>query len=133
MSSWPLVKYVDAPATTATVRYDFNDQVPNPATGPAKKVTDFDPGVPTLEGDPDAVGQSWGFRSPSITHTIKATKAQAMAALSAVSREQLRRTNWLLFQPSAAQQPVWFKTYRTSYEPLSLDQVYVRVEGGGTV
>jgi hypothetical protein len=128
VSSFPLVKYVDSPATTATVRYDFNDQ-----TGtPAKKVTEFDPGVPTLEGDPDAVGQQWGFRTPSITHTIRGTKAQAMAALSAVSKEQLRRTNWVLFQPSAATQPVWFKTYRTGYQPISLDRVYVRVEGGGT-
>lgn len=133
MSSWPLVKYVDSAATTATVRYDFNDQNPNPATGPAKKVTEFDPGVPTLEGEPDAVGQQWGFRSPSITHTIKGTKAQAMAALSAVSREQLRRTNWLLFQPSAATQPVWFRTFRTGYQPITLDQVFVRVDGGGTV
>lgn len=127
MSSFPLVKYVDSPSTTATVRYDFNDQ----AATPSKKVTEFDPGVPTLEGDPDAVGQQWGFRTPSITHTIRGTKAQAMAALAAVSREQLRRTNWLLFQPSAAQQPVWFKTYRTGYQPITLDRVYVRVDGGG--
>jgi hypothetical protein len=127
MSSWPLVKYVDSPATTATVRYDFNDQ----AATPVKKATEFDPGVPTLEGDPDAVGQQWGFRSLSITHTIKGTKAQAMAQLSLVAREQLRRTNWLLFQPAAAQQPVWFKTYRTGYQPITLEQVYVRVDGGG--
>lgn len=129
MSSYPLVKYVDAPATTAVVRYDFNDQ----AATPAKKVTEFDPGVPTLEGDPDAVGQSWGFRSPQIVHTIKGTKAQAMAALSAVSKEQLRRTNWVLFKPSAAQQPVWFKTYATGYQPISLEQVWVRPDGGGQV
>jgi hypothetical protein len=133
VSSYPLVKYVDSPATTATVRYDFNDQTPNLATSPAKKVTEFDPGVPTLEGDPDAVGQTWGFRSPSITHTIRGTKAQAMAALSAVSREQLRRTNWVLFQAAAGVQPVWFKTYRTGYQPVTLDQVYVRVDGGGQV
>lgn len=129
MSSWPLVKYVDSPAVGAVVRYDFNDQ----AGTPSKKVTEFDPGVPTLEGDPDAVGQQWGFRSPQIVHTIKGTKAQAMAALSAVSKEQLRRTNWVLFQPSAATQPVWFKTYRTGYQPITLDQVYVRVDGGGNV
>jgi hypothetical protein len=129
MSSWPLVKYVDSPSTTATVRYDFNDQ----AATPVKKVTEFDPGVPTLEGDPDAVGQQWGFRSPSIVHVIKGTKAQAMAALSLVSREQLRRTNWLLFQPAAAQQPVWFKTYRTGYQPITLAQVWVRTSDGGQV
>lgn len=133
MSSYPLVKYVDSPAAAAVVRYDFNDQNPNLVTSPAKKVTSFDPGVPTLEGDPDAVGQSWGFRSPSIVHTIKGTKAQAMAALSLLSREQLRRSNWLLFQPSAGTQPVWFKTYRTGYQPISLDQVWVRVTGGNDV
>lgn len=129
MSTWPLVKFVDSPSTTATVRYDCNDQ----AATPVKKVTEFDPGVPTLEGEPDAVGQQWGFRSPRIVHTIKGTKAQAMAALSAVSKEQLRRTNWLLFQPSAATSPVWFKTYRTGYEAVSLERVWVRVDGGGTV
>lgn len=129
MSSYPLVKFVDSPSTSATVRYDCNDQ----AATPAKKVTDFDPGVPTLEGDPDAVGQSFGFRSPQIVHTIKGTKAQAMAALSAVSKEMLRRTNWVLFQLNATTSPVWFKTYRTSYEPLTLDQVYVRVDSGGSV
>jgi hypothetical protein len=48
-----------------------------------------------------------------------------------VSKEQLRRTNWLLFQPSASQQPVWFKTYRTGYQPITLDQVWVRPDGGG--
>lgn len=72
MSSYPLVKFVDSPSTSATVRYDCNDQ----AGTPVKKVLEFDPGVPTLEGDPDAVGQQWGFRSPSITHTIKGTNAQ---------------------------------------------------------
>jgi hypothetical protein len=133
VSSYPLVKYVDSPAATAVVRYDFNDQKPFPETNPIKKVTAFDPGVPTLEGDPDAVGQQWGLRSPSITHTIKGTKAQAMAALTLLSREQLRRTNWLLFQPSAGTQPVWFKTYRTSYQPVILEQVWVRPDGGGQV
>lgn len=129
MSSYPLVKFVDSPATSAVVRYDCNDQVGTPA----KKVTDFDPGVPTLEGDPDAVGQQWGFRSPQIVHTIKGTKAQAMAALSAVSKEQLRRTNWVMYQLSAATSPRWFKTYRTGYQPVTLDQVFVRTDGGGLV
>jgi hypothetical protein len=50
-----------------------------------------------------------------------------------VSKEQLRRTNWLLFQPAAAQQPVWFKTYRTGYQPITLDQVWVRTSDGGQV
>jgi hypothetical protein len=121
VSTWPLVKFVDSPSTSATVRFDCNDLN---ATA-SRRVVDFDPGVPTLEGDPDAVGQQWGFRSPSVTVRVKGTKAVALAALSALSKEQLRRTNWVLFQLSADTSPRWFKTYRTGYESLSLDRVDV--------
>jgi hypothetical protein len=121
VSTWPLVKFVDSPSTSATVRFDCNDLN---AAAP-RRVADFDPGVPTLEGDPDAIGQQWGFRSPSVTVRFKGTKANALAALSALSREQLRRTNWVMFQLSSDTSPRWFKTYRTGYESLSLARVDV--------
>lgn len=127
MSSWPLVKFVDAPSTSATVRFDCNDRQ---ATA-SRTVAEFDPGVPTLEGEPGARGQQWGFRSPSLLVRIKGTKAAALAALSALSREQLRRTNWVLFQLSKDTQPLWFRTYRTGYESLTLDRVWVRTTDGG--
>jgi hypothetical protein len=126
MSTWPLVKFVDSPSATATVRFDCNDLQ---ATAPRQAV-EFDPGVPTLEGDPDAVGQRWGFRSPSLTVRVKGTKANALATLSALSKEQLRRTNWVLFQLSADTQPLFLRTYRTGYESLSLDRVDVDKTSG---
>jgi hypothetical protein len=127
VSSWPLVKFVDSPSASATVRFDCNDRQ---AAAP-RKATVFDPGVPTLEGDPGSPGQQWGFRSPSLTVLIKGSKAAALAALSLLAREQLRRTNWVLVQLSKDTQPLWLKTYRTGYESLSLDRVYVRTSDGG--
>lgn len=127
MSTWPLVKFVDSPSTSATVRFDCNDRQLG------RTVASFDPGVPTLEGDPNAVGQTWGFRAPSIAQRIKGTKAVALAALSALAREQLRHTNWVMFQLDNATSPVWFKTYATGYQPLTLDRAYVRATDGGKV
>lgn len=128
MSNYPLVKFVDAPAVGATVRLDLND---GSASAPRRVEAEFDLGVPTLEGDPDAVGQVFGFRSPRFTVQVRGTKANALAFVSALSKELLRRTNWLLFQPSSATQPVWFKTYRTGYQSLSFEQVYENTTTGG--
>lgn len=124
--TWPRVRFMAAPSSIAAVRYDCNDLQ---AAAP-RRVVEFDPGVPTLQGDPDSIGQQWGFRSPSLVQRVKGTKAQALAALSALSKEQLRRTNWVMFQLSADTAPVWFKTYRTGYEPLSLERVDVDKTSG---
>jgi hypothetical protein len=128
MSSYPRVQFVDSPAVGATVRLDLND-----GSGAASRriEADFDPGVPTLEGDPDAVGQTFGFRSPRFTVQVKGAKSDALAFVSALSKEMLRRTNWLLFQPSAATQPLWFRVYRTGFQPLSLERVYGNTATGG--
>lgn len=82
MSNYPLVKFVDSPAVGATVRLDLND---GSVSAPRRVEADFDLGVPTLEGDPDAVGQVFGFRSPRFTVQVKGTKANALAFVSALS------------------------------------------------
>jgi hypothetical protein len=128
VSSYPLVKFVDSPAVGATVRLDLNDAA---AAASRRVEADFDLGVPTLEGDPDAVGQQFGFRSPRFTVQVKGTKANALAFVSALSKELLRRTNWVMFQLNAATSPVWFRTFRTGYQSLPLDRVFASSTTGG--
>lgn len=126
--SYPQFRFVDAPSTSATLRLDLNDAGATAGRGVEE---DFDLGAPTLEGDPDAVGQTFGFRTLSIPVQITGTKANALAFVSALSREVLRRTNWLRFQLDASSSPVFFKVYRTGYQPLSLQEIYQnRVTGG---
>lgn len=125
--TYPLVKFVDGPSAGATVRLDLNDTT---ASAPRGVESDFDLGVPTLEGDPDAVGQVFGFRSPRFTVQVKGSKANALAFVSALSKELLRRTNWVMFQLNATTSPVWFRTYRVGYQPLSLEEVYGTPAGG---
>lgn len=126
--TYPQVKFVDSPAVAATVRLDLSDGT---ATASRRVEADFDLGVPTLEGDPDAVGQVFGFRSPRFTVQVKGTKANALAFVSALSKEMLRRTNWVMFKLNAATSPVWLRTYRTGYQPLSLERVYGNTTTGG--
>lgn len=126
--TWPLVKFVDAPSVSANVRMDCNDVT----ASASRRVAGFDPGVPALTGDPDGVGQAFGLRQPTLTVRFKGSKANAMAALSAFSKEQMRWRNWVMFQPSALQQPVWFRTYRAGFAPLSLDRVFVDSKTGGS-
>jgi hypothetical protein len=130
MSSWPLVQFVDGPSPDANVRYDFND-----ASAAAGRTVgrEFTLGVPTLEGEPDAVGQSWGFRSPSFPQMITGPKAAALESLGALSRELLRPTNWVHFKLNRFTPSVWLKTYRTGGQPLSLDNVYVDTDEGDEV
>lgn len=130
MSNWPLVQFVDAPDPDAAVRYDFNA---GDADAPRRVGDDFTLGVPTLDGDPDAVGQSWGVRSPSFTQRIKGPKAAALEALGALSRELLRPTNWVHFKLDQLTPSVWLRTYRTGGQPLSLARVYVKTDDGDTV
>lgn len=129
MSNYPLVKFVDSPAVGATVRLDLND---GSATAPRRVEADIDFGVTAIEGEPDAVGQAFGFRSPRLTVQVKGTKANALAFVSALSKEMLRQTNWLMFQLDASTSPRWLKTYRTGYQSLSLEQVFGNTTTGGT-
>lgn len=126
--SFPLVKFVDSPKPTAAVRFDFNvesSDAPRRVGGEG-----FTLGVPTLEGDPDAVEVSYGWRELLVPHRVNGSKQSALAVLSTLSRELLRPTNWLLVQLDALTAPVWFKTYRTAPAALSLDRVYVNTETG---
>ncbi len=128
--SFPLVRFVEGPDPAAAVRFDLNTKA---AT--TKKVLGdgFTLGVPTLEGDPHAPGVVYGDRQPMFSHIVSGTKADALAALSSLSRELLRPTNWVLFQLDAFTAPIWLRTYRSQFGALSLDQVYVETETGDSV
>lgn len=131
--TYPLVKFVDAPDPAANVRYDCNRVGEDGVASRLVMAEGFTLGTPTLEGDPDAVGTSFGLRAPSFTQRVKGSKAEALAALSSLSRELLRPTNWVLVQVDAFTSPIWLKTYRAEFAPLSLAEVYVNVRSGDPV
>jgi hypothetical protein len=118
MSEFPMLRFVAAPEPAAAVRLDLQ------AAPGYVAVDGFTIGAPTLEGEPDGVGVEYGFRTLGLTQVVKGTKAQALAMMSTLAKELLRRENWLLFQLSASSLPVWFKTYRTAPGEVSLEMVY---------
>lgn len=117
--TWPKVAFVDAPSLTATVRLDLStDDVYIDGD-------DLATGVPTLSGDPGAVGVDWGYREGlSLPVVIEGDKTTALTVLQAIAREQLRAENWVLVHWAADRIPVWFKTYRTQPGALKLTEVY---------
>lgn len=119
--TYPLVRFVASPDVSAAVRFDFNaagtwadDDVWPDHDG-------FSLGVPELEGDPDGVGVEFGLRELSFNFVVRGSDQAAAKVLSALSREILRATNWLMFQKSPDVSPVWFKTYRSQPGDLDLD------------
>jgi hypothetical protein len=127
--TWPLVKFVDAPEVGANVRYDFNNAL---AAATRSVQSDFTLGSPTLDGEPDAIGVAYGYRQPLFTQLVKGEKSDALQALSLLSRELLRPTNWLMFQLDAVSGPIWLKVYRSQFAALSLERVYVDLPSGDT-
>lgn len=117
---YPLVRFVDAPDPDAVVRFDFNtagewaDQKVWPGHD------GWTLGSPVREGDPDSYNTDWGFRRASFNLIVEGTKQTAARVMSQLSRELLRRDNWLLFQLSEFSPPVWLHTYRST-EPGPLD------------
>jgi hypothetical protein len=119
--SWPLVQFVDAPTDPATVRHDFNDldvaQTWIPREG-------FSFGVPQLEGDPDSQDSDFGLRQGlQFLVYVAGPKSAAMAVKAAMTRELMRRTNWLKFQLAPTTAPVFIPTFRTV--PEATDVTYV--------
>lgn len=129
--SYPLVRFVDAPDPTASVRYDFNRETGAAPRRVARNGLSL--GSPVLSGEPDAAGAAFGFRRPSVQQRIYGPKQDALQALSSLSRELLRPTNWLFVQWDAFTGPVWLKVYRSEYAPLSLDQVHTDTDAGDPV
>lgn len=121
--SYPLCKFVDAPNVGAAVLFDFN--LGSWATGDTWLMHDgFSLGAPTLEGDPDAYGVQYGFRTLSFAIVLEATYADAAKVSAQLARVLVaKRSTWLLFQLTPLAAPVWFKTYRTTPEVITFDYV----------
>lgn len=120
--NYPLVQFVSAPAETATVRFDFNEDAwADDSSWPEHD--GFSLGAPTLEGDPDGVDVQYGFRSLTFSLIVKGSRPAALARQSALAREILRQTNWLRFQLDEYSPPVWFRTYRTAPGELSFEHL----------
>lgn len=117
---YPLLQFVSAPESTATVRYDFNFSSASLRTLPLGG-GDLDLGVPTYSGDPESVGAEYGYRQMQFTQRIIAAKETALARMSVLAKELLRSTNWLKYQHDSARSPVYFKTYRGQPGSLSLE------------
>lgn len=129
MPTYPRVVAVDAPTVSATVLYDFNDDV---AVAHSETHADgFSLGSLDLLGDPDAVGVEWAQQTITIPQTIVATsKSAALARLQSMARTLMRQRFWIMVQLTAATAPVFWRAYRTPPGELSMDQVYV--EGNRT-
>lgn len=119
--TWPQVQFVESPDEASAIRYDFND-----AEGVAVVLADgWSLGVSSLSGDPDGISVDFGFRELSFTQEIRGSRLEALSLLNALSREVLRRRNWLRFQLDSTTDPVWFHTYRSLPDQLVFDHIYV--------
>lgn len=127
--TYPIVQFVRRPEVGAAVRFDFNTAGEWATEDTWFGHEGFSIGTPSLAGDPDGIGVEYGLRSLAFNLFIEGSKADAGRVMTALSRELLRQSNWLLFQLSPDSAPVWFKTYRSQPGDLSLDHVYV--EGTG--
>jgi len=120
--AYPLLQFVSAAASSATLRYDFNTKNASYRTHPLG-ADGLDLGVPRFTGDPDSVGAEYGDRQMRFTQRVEGTKAQAMDRMSALARELLRADNWLKVQLDATTPAVYFRTYRTEPGELSLEHI----------
>lgn len=123
MPQYPRAQFVSGPSPDATVLYDFNDDTTYTGVRTWVLEDGWSIGVPSLEGFLDGVGAEYGPRTLTFTQAVDGSKAHALAKHSALARQILRDGNWLLFQLSAATNPVWFHTYRTQPGELSFGQV----------
>lgn len=126
---YPKVQFVAAPEPDAAVRFDFNAAGTWADDRTWPKHDGFSLGVPTLEGDPDAVGVEYGLRQLTFNVMVEANHATAQSIMSKLARELLRRTSWLRFQLSEFSAPVWFQTYRTAPSELDFENVKSTKDG----
>lgn len=119
--SYPQVRLVDTPSSSATVLFDFNDDT----TAAKRFVLDdgFSLGVPELVGDVDAVDPLYGPRTVSFTLRITGTKANALAAQSALARRLLAGRGWLQVRLHSTSDLLFFRTYRAQPGDLSFERV----------
>lgn len=117
-TGWPRLRFVDAAEVSANVRYDLN-------SGPSAPLADgWSMGVPSLDGDPDALGVEWGRRTLSFTQRVYGEREDALSHLNRLRRELYRRRNWLLVQLGPSSAPVWLRTYRSASGALDFEHVY---------
>lgn len=120
---YPLVRFVDAPSADANIRFDFNEAGVWADDDIWVRHPDFSIGAPGIEGDPDTEGVQYTLRTLTFNIFVEGSKTNALARLSALSREILRRENWLMFQLSELTPPIFFLTYRTGPEALDFENV----------
>lgn len=127
--TYPIARLVDAPSSSATVRYDFNDRS---AAAPRRVQADsFTLGSPSLNSPTGAVSPVYGDRTLSFIHEVSGSGSDADAAVTAISRELLRSENWFMFQRSSASRPTFWRLYPTGPNAISFDRQYVNTTTGG--
>lgn len=120
--TYPEIKLVDAPTSSATVLFDFNDVTATPKR--EVHADDFTIGVPELVGDVDAVDPLYGERVVSFTCAMTGTKPQVAAAQSALARRLLASgQSWLWVRMTATSRLLFFRTYRPQPGDLSFELV----------
>lgn len=128
LNRYPLIQFVDSPDVDAVLRHDWNPG--GEADVPAASIS---LGTPSRQGDPGAFNPEWRWRQIQLTQRVNDFKSGALATLSSLEGECLRRSNWLLFQLSEMSPPVWAKTYQSPLGPTAFDQMYSSSDDAKTV
>lgn len=120
--TFPDIKLVDAPTSSATVLFDFNDTTATPSR--EVLADNFSIGTPELIGDVDAVDPLYGERVVSFTCRLTGTKPQIAAAHSTLARRLLANgQGWLQVRITPTSRLLFFRTYRPQPGDLSFDLV----------
>lgn len=118
--TFPDIKLVDAPTSTATVLFDFNDTTATPAREVLAE--NFSIGVPELIGDVDAIDPLYTERVVTFTCRMTGTKAQVVGAQSTLARRLLANgQGWLQVRMTSTSRLLFFRTYRAQPGDLSLE------------
>lgn len=123
--TYPRVQFVAAPEPDALVRFDFNNAGSWADDETWADHDGFSLGTPSVEGDPTGVGVEYGYRTLEFNLIIRGSRQAALRQQSSLAREVMRASNWLMFQLSAFNKPVWFKTYRSEPGALDFEHVYL--------
>lgn len=112
-----VLRFVDSVSASATTRLDLNDDT---AVLHVREVQWNPPRLrrsvsQNMMRDGGHAGpSSYDLRTLVLTFDVIASSVDTLAThLQALTRELDRETNWLMYQPTGATHPVFFKTYRS--------------------
>lgn len=106
--------FVTGPATAPVTVLDLTGPTTNWLTA-----EDFSLGFPTWEAGPHAVGGIDGEREVAFTLKVIGSYTEAASAMQLVNRQLLAANNWLMVSWTAADKPMFLRTYRTQQDAVA--------------